>query len=71
MRYDATTGTSTGVPLGPYLRAIIMGQVDAPVLADAASSSPLWAQYNPDAVNWIDRPDDLPDTNLVLAFEPE
>jgi hypothetical protein len=40
--------------------------------AAAASASPLWAQYNSDGdpSTWLDRPDDLPDTDLTLAFEP-
>ena len=40
-------------------------------LADAAQDSPLWAQYDPESVDWVARPDDLPDTNLVLAFTPD
>jgi hypothetical protein len=71
MRFDGPDRRTAAVPLGIYLRAVIRAEA-LPDLAMAASeSSPLWAQYNPEAVNWIDRPDELPDTNLVLAFEPE
>jgi len=49
-----------------------MGQITDPEFADAAGFTPLWGQYNPDGDpgTWLDRPDDLPDTNLLLAFEP-
>ncbi len=73
MRFEQLNNRRTaGVPLGIYLRALILGEA-LPDLAIAAyeSGNPLFAQYNPDAVLWIDRPDELPDTNLVLAFEPE
>ncbi len=73
MRFEQLNNRRTaGVPLGIYLRALIRAEA-LPDLAIAASESgdPLFAQYNPDAVNWIDRPDELPDSNLVLAFEPE
>ena len=47
------------------------GTVADPDFINAASGTLLWGLYNPDAVNWVDRPDDVPNTNLVLAFEPE
>jgi hypothetical protein len=72
MRYEELNDRRTaGVPLGIYLRAVIRGEALPDLATAAAESSPLWAQYNWEAVNWIDRPDELPDTNLVLAFEPE
>jgi hypothetical protein len=71
MRYEGASGRTASVPLGIYLRAVIRAEA-LPDLAIAASqSSPLWAQYNEEAVNWIDRPEELPDTNLVLVFEPD
>lgn len=71
MRHDAAAGETAAAPLGRYLRAVLTGDTGLPELAEAAGSSRLWGQYNPEAVNWVDRPGDLPDTNLVLAFEPE
>jgi hypothetical protein len=68
MRRDQRTGTTAGVPLGAYVRSIFMADA---LMGDVAGDSPLWGQYNPDAVDWIDRPDEVPDTNLVLAFEPD
>jgi hypothetical protein len=68
MRHDARAGSTEAVPLGYYLRAIIAGDDSIPGLAAVASSSPLWAQYDPDAVNRVARPDFLAATNLELAF---
>jgi hypothetical protein len=70
MRYDSASRNRSAVPLGIYVRALMTGEA-LPELAEAAQYSPLWSQYNPDAVNWVDRPDDSPDTNLVLAFVRE
>jgi hypothetical protein len=71
MRHSAADGSTTSVPLGRYLWAVLTGQPDSAELAAAASDSPLWAQYNPGVVDWVDRPDQLPDSNLALAFEPD
>ncbi len=67
MRYDAATQRSDGIPLGIYLRGVLTGEA-LPELAQLASGTPLWGQYNPDAIAWVDRPDELPGSNLVLAF---
>ena len=71
MRHDSRAGTTAGVPLGAYLRAILAGDESIPGLADVASGSPLWSQYDPNAVNWVSRPDELAETNLVLVFTRE
>ena len=71
MRHSTAEGSTAAVALGRYLRAVLIGQADNAELVAIASSSPLWAQYNAEAVDWVDRPDQLPDTNLVLAFEPD
>ncbi len=71
MRHDGRTGATAGVPLGSYLRAILAGDESVPGLVDIAGSSPLWGQYNPDAVNWVARPNELAETNLVLVFTRE
>jgi hypothetical protein len=71
MRHDARAGTTGAVPLGYYLRAIIAGDDSIPGLAEVAAESPLWAQYDPDAPDWVARPDLLAETNLVLVFTPE
>jgi hypothetical protein len=68
MKRDNRAGTTSGIPLGSYVRGVLAGDV---ALADVAGSNVLWAQYNPAAVDWVDRADELPDTNFVLAFEPD
>jgi hypothetical protein len=68
MRHDVDHGTTRRVELGYYLRSILIGDDSQAAFADAAAASPLWAQYNPDALNWVDRSDDLLESNLVLAF---
>jgi len=72
MQYEAGSDTTAGLKLGSYLRSVMLGDTSLPVLAEAAAAnSPFWAQYNPDATLWVDRPDELPDTSLVLTFEPD
>ncbi len=71
MRHDGRSGTTSAVPLGYYLRSILAGDESVPGLAEVASSSPLWAQYDPEAPDWVARPEALPETNLVLVFTRE
>ncbi len=71
MRYDAASQRTAGIPLGVYLRAVMTGEALPDLAQVAAETTPLWALYNPEAVAWVDRPDDVPDTNLVLAFVRE
>jgi hypothetical protein len=71
MRYEAPDRRTAGVPLGIYVRALILGEA-LPDLATAADgSTPLWAQYNPEASAFIDRPEELPDSDFSFLFEPE
>jgi hypothetical protein len=71
MVHDGRTGTTTAAPLGYYLRAILAGDPAQSALAEVAAASPLWAQYDPEALNWVARPEALPETNLVLVFTRE
>jgi hypothetical protein len=71
MRHDAVAGRPTILDLGTYLRAVLLGDESFADLAAVAAGSPLWAQYNSEEPAWVARPDELPDTNLELAFEPE
>jgi hypothetical protein len=68
MIHDSRAGTTGAAPLGYALRSIIAGDASQPGLAEVAAFSPIWGQYDPDAVNWVARPDELAETNLVLAF---
>ncbi len=71
MHYDATNGYTQGLLLADYLKAIITGQ-NLPADLDAqASGSKFYKQYNSSRSNWVDRPDQLPGTNLFYAFEKD
>ena len=70
LRYEDGPSSTTPLALGPYLRSILTGEATDGEFAEAAASSPLWGQYDPGAVDWLDGPDDLPDSSLVLAFQP-
>jgi len=68
MHFDSTTGTTQGLLLGDYLKAIITGINLPPDLADQAKGSRFFMQYNPTAPNGMNRPADLPGTNMAGAF---
>ena len=69
MHYDATNAVTQGLLLADYLKSIMTG-VGLPSDLDAqANGSQFYHQYNPNNPNWVDRPDQLPATNLTYAFE--
>lgn len=70
MHYDATTGTTQGLLLADYLKAIITGKNLPPDLEEQARSSRYYKQYNRFKPNWVEDPQRLPATNLHSAFEP-
>jgi N-acetylmuramoyl-L-alanine amidase len=70
LHYDATKGLTQGILLADYFKDILMGENLPPDLLAQAKSSPFFAQYNPSKPGWVDRPSVLPNSNLVLAFEP-
>jgi hypothetical protein len=71
MQHDGVTRTTNSVALGYYLKAVLTANRSLAVLSAAAESSPLWAQYSTEGIDWVARPDELPASNLALAFEPE
>lgn len=71
MHYDKTTGTTQGLLLADYLKAILMGTGLPSDLDAQAKSSPLYGQYDPSRPGWIARPGDLPNSDLTMAFESE
>ncbi|MBI2863797.1 MAG: N-acetylmuramoyl-L-alanine amidase [Chloroflexi bacterium] len=71
MHYDKTTGTTQGLLLADYFKAIIIGNGLPPDLNAQAKSSPLYKQYDSSKSGWIARPNDLPNSDLTGAFEPE
>jgi len=71
LHYDKKTGLTQGLLLADYLKSIITGQ-NLPVDLDAAAkTSRYYKQYNNSATNGLNRPNDLPSTNMKDAFEPE
>jgi hypothetical protein len=70
LQYDASTGLTQPLLMADYLKAIITGQNLPPSLAMQAQSSRLYLQYRPGLPGWVSRPDDLPGTDMTLAFEP-
>jgi len=68
MVHDSRAGTTAALPLGYYLRTVLTGDDSLPALTAAAAQSPLWGQYDPDSAGWLARSDELPDSDLVLAF---
>jgi len=71
MHYDATNGYTQGLLLADYLKAIMTGQNLPGDLDAQANGSIFYHQYNPNKANWVDRPDQLPATNLAYAFEKQ
>jgi len=71
MHYDKSTGLTQGLLLADYFKSIITGQ-NLPADLDAqAKNSPFYKQYNNGAPNGLNRPAQLPNTNMKDAFEKE
>jgi len=70
LHYDQTKGVTQGILLADYFKSILMGDTLPADLRTQARTSPFYAQYNPLKPNWVDRPLQLPNTNLTRAFEP-
>ena len=70
LHYDQTAGTTQGILLADYFKAILMGENIPPDLATQAQSSPFFHQYNPLKPGWLDQASKMPGTNLTRAFEP-
>jgi N-acetylmuramoyl-L-alanine amidase/LysM repeat protein len=68
MHYDRTTGTTQGLLLGDYLKSIITGWNLPPDLDEQAKGSRFYRQYNSLAANGLNRPSELPGTDMRGAF---
>jgi len=70
MHYRAGTGTES-ILLADYFKAIIANNDYLPAdLSLQAQGSAFFAQYCPGRLRWLCRPDDMPSSDLTLAFEP-
>lgn len=68
MHYDKTNGTTQGLLLGDYLKAVITGFNLPPDLDEQARGSRLYKQYNPLTKGGVNRPNELPGTDMTGAF---
>lgn len=71
LHYDVSTGQTQGLLLGDYFKSVLTGRGLPPDLEQQASTSRFYKQYNPTRPGWVDRPEELPNTKLEGAFEPE
>ena len=71
LHYDAGCGCTQPILLADYFKAILMGENLPPDLAEQASTSRFFAQYNNAAPHGVNRPDQLPGTELLFAFQPQ
>lgn len=70
LHYDQATGATQGILLADYFKDVLTGDHLPPDLASQARTSPFFGQYNPLKPGWVDRPSQLPNSNLTRAFEP-
>jgi len=68
MHYDKTSGATQGLLLGDILKSIITGINLPSDLEEQAKGSRFYRQYNPLAANGLNRPNDLPGTDMRTAF---
>ena len=71
MQYDNSSGLTQGVLIGDYLKSVITGRNLPGDLAQDARGSKLYLQYNNGMVNGLNRPGDLPGTDMFAAFEQD
>ncbi|MGH2369285.1 MAG: hypothetical protein ACRDI2_13910, partial [Chloroflexota bacterium] len=71
LHYNATTGLTQPLLLADYLKALMIGRGIPPALQAQATGSRFFLQYHPARPLWLTRPEQLPDTDLTAAFEPQ
>lgn len=69
LHYDATNGLTQGLLLGDYFKSIITGRGLPPDLESQASDSRFYRQYDRGKTGHTARPQLLPGSNLVGAFD--
>ncbi|MCL4508652.1 MAG: hypothetical protein M1296_03895 [Chloroflexi bacterium] len=70
MQFDASCQCTHGILFGDYLKEVLTNQRVPADLASEALASKLFRQYDPDSAGYLDRPWDLPATDLTFAFIP-
>jgi hypothetical protein len=71
MHFDATTGTTRGLLLADYFKAVLTGNDLPPDLAEQAAGGPLYRQWCPNQQYSVCRPGDMPASDLTSAFVPQ
>jgi len=71
MQYDNSSGLTQGVLIGDYLKSVITGRNLPGDLAQDARGSKLYLQYNNGMAGGLNRPGDLPGTDMFAAFEQD
>ena len=71
MHFRAATGTTEGILVADYFKSLVTGRDMPADLAAQAAGSRFLRQYCPDRPRALCRPDELPATDLTLAFEPQ
>lgn len=71
MHYDKTNGLTQGLLLADYFKFIITGNGIPADLDAEARTSPFYKQYNNANANGLNRPEQLPNTNMKDAFEQQ
>ncbi|HYU18610.1 MAG TPA: hypothetical protein VEQ11_07925 [Chloroflexota bacterium] len=70
MHYQGQPGSTLGILVADYLKAVIRNRDLPPDLADDMRGSRFFAQYDSTKPNWVARPGELPNTDMTAAFEP-
>ncbi len=71
MHFDASTGLTQGLLMADFFKSIVTGQNIPPDLAAQAAGSPFFRQFNNDRPLGLNRPEQLPNTDMHNAFIPE
>ncbi|MBI2953534.1 MAG: hypothetical protein HYY30_04415, partial [Chloroflexi bacterium] len=71
MHFDGTNGLTQGLLMADFFKSIITGQNLPPDLAVQAQGSPFFLQFNNAAPLGLNRPEQLPGTDMTDAFIPE
>jgi hypothetical protein len=67
--YDHSTGRTEPLLLGDYFKSILTGYNLPPDLDQQATGSPYYRQYNPELPTSLERPFELPGSDLTGAFD--
>ena len=71
MMFDQSCGCTHGLLLADYFKSILTGWNLPPDLQQEAQNSRYYEQYSPIQAQWVNRPTDLPASDLTNAFVTE